>query len=56
MNARTGPHVKQMLFGATSQTIPVVDTSLALGRWQRLLFIELDEPRERKLLITVFGT
>jgi len=49
-------HVKQMLFGATSQTIPVVDTSLALGRWQRLLFIELDEPRERKLLITVFGT
>lgn len=48
-------HVKQMLFGATSQTVPVVDGALALGTWQRVLFVELDEPRPRKLLITVLG-
>ena len=48
-------HVKQMLFGATSQTVPVVDGVLALGTWQRVLFVELDDPRPRKLLITVLG-
>lgn len=48
-------HVKQMLFGATSQMVPVIDGRLALGVWQRLLFVELDEPRPRKLLLSVLG-
>lgn len=49
-------HVRQMLFGATSQMVPVIAGSLALGTWQRLLFVELDEPRPRKVLITILGS
>lgn len=54
--ANGAAHIRQMLFGATSQVVPVTDGSLALGTWQKLLFVELDEPRPRKLLITTFGT
>jgi secondary thiamine-phosphate synthase enzyme len=48
-------HCGQALLGATSQTIPVVDGELALGRWQRVLFLELDRARERKVFIQVMG-
>lgn len=48
-------HVRQMLFGATSQMVPVINGCLALGTWQRLLFLELDEPRPRKLLFSLLG-
>jgi thiamine phosphate synthase YjbQ (UPF0047 family) len=27
----------------------------ALGRWQRLLLLELDEPRERRVVFHAFG-
>ena len=49
-------HVRQMLFGATSQSIPVVDGELGLGTWQRVLFLELDDPRPRSLTVTVMGS
>jgi secondary thiamine-phosphate synthase enzyme len=49
-------HVRQMLFGSTSQSIPVIDGALGLGRWQRVLFLELDDPRPRDLLVTVLGS
>lgn len=48
-------HVRQMLFGATSQAVPIVNGDLGLGRWQRILFIELDEPRPRSLIVTILG-
>jgi secondary thiamine-phosphate synthase enzyme len=48
-------HVAQMLLGATSQTIPVVGGEPALGRWQRLLLFELDEPKDRKCVFTTWG-
>lgn len=51
-----GPaHLRQMLFGATSQMVPIIDGELALGRWQRLLFVEFDAPRPRALLVTVLS-
>ncbi len=40
---------------ASSQTIPVVDGRLVLGRWQRVFFCELDRARERKVFIQVLG-
>ena len=46
-------HVRQMLVGATTVTVPVVDGQLLLGQWQRILFVELDQPRARR---TVFHT
>ncbi len=36
---------------STSETIPVVDSRLALGTWQRIFMVELDGPRERQVLI-----
>lgn len=48
-------HVLQMVLGGTSHAIPVAAGEPLLGRWQRLIFVELDEPRERSLLFHVFG-
>jgi secondary thiamine-phosphate synthase enzyme len=48
-------HVKQMLMSATSHAIPVAAGEPLLGRWQRLLFLELDDPKDRQVLFHVFG-
>jgi secondary thiamine-phosphate synthase enzyme len=48
-------HVKQMLLSATSHAIPVAAGEPLFGRWQRLLLLELDEPKERQILFHVFG-
>jgi secondary thiamine-phosphate synthase enzyme len=47
-------HIKSTLIG-TSQTIPVHEGRLALGRWQGIYFAEFDGPRERQLQVTVLG-
>jgi secondary thiamine-phosphate synthase enzyme len=48
-------HVTQMLLGATSHAIPVAAGEPMLGQWQRLLLLELDEPKERQIVFHVFG-
>jgi secondary thiamine-phosphate synthase enzyme len=48
-------HIKQMLLGSASESVPVVDGGLALGRWQRIMFIELDQSRPRRIRIQVQG-
>lgn len=48
-------HVAHMLLGGASHAIPVTDGEPALGRWQRLLLLELDEPKERRVVFHVFG-
>ena len=47
-------HCRQLLLGA-SETIPVVDGQVALGRWQRVFLVELDQPRTRDVLVQVLG-
>jgi len=36
---------------STSETIPVVDSRLALGTWQRVFLVELDGPRPREVFL-----
>jgi len=50
-------HVGQMLLGQTSHAIPVVQGEPMLGRWQRLMLLELDEPKAagRNVVFHVFG-
>ncbi len=48
-------HVKAMLLSATSHAIPVFRGEPAFGRWQRLIFFELDEPKPRTVSFHVFG-
>ena len=48
-------HIKSAILGA-SQTIPVCNSSLELGKWQALMFAELDGPRDkRKIIVTIIG-
>jgi secondary thiamine-phosphate synthase enzyme len=49
-------HVIHMLMGGTSQVIPVVEGRPAFGRWQRLILVELDEPKDRTILFQAFGS
>jgi secondary thiamine-phosphate synthase enzyme len=48
-------HCKQGLIASASQTIPVIDGALQLGRWQRVFFLELDRARDRRVFIQVLG-
>jgi secondary thiamine-phosphate synthase enzyme len=48
-------HVKAMLLSATSHAIPVVSGEPAFGRWQRLILMELDEPKDRRIMFQVVG-
>jgi secondary thiamine-phosphate synthase enzyme len=49
-------HVKAMLLSATSHAIPVAAGEPSLGTWQRLLFFEMDEPKDRTVTFQVFGS
>ena len=48
-------HVLQALVGGTSQLVPIVGGRPALGRWQRLILVELDDPRPREVVFTILG-
>ena len=48
-------HVTQMIVGGTSHAIPVEGGEPLFGTWQRLILLELDEPKERKIVFHVFG-
>ena len=48
-------HVKAMLLSATSHAIPVSAGAPMLGRWQRLILFEMDEPKDRQVVFHVFG-
>jgi secondary thiamine-phosphate synthase enzyme len=47
-------HQQHFLLG-TSETIPVAEGKLTLGRWQRIFFIELCSPRKREVVLQVMG-
>ena len=48
-------HVAQMIMGQSSQLVPIAEGRLLLGRWQRLFLLELDEPKERNVVLHAFG-
>jgi len=53
---RNGPaHAKAMLLSASSHAIPVAAGEPMLGRWQRLILFEMDEPKDRQVVLHVFG-
>lgn len=48
-------HVRQLLTGQASVTVPIVEGEVLLGQWQRVLFAELDQARERRVFIHAQG-
>lgn len=48
-------HIKSAILGP-SETIPIKNGKLDLGRWQSVMFAELDGPRSnRKIIVTALG-
>lgn len=45
-------HIRSMLFGVSSETIPVKDGQMLLGVRQRVLFIEMDHKRDREVIFS----
>jgi secondary thiamine-phosphate synthase enzyme len=47
-------HLKSNLL-SQSITLPIKSGNLVLGTWQRIIFVELFEPRERTVFVTILG-
>jgi secondary thiamine-phosphate synthase enzyme len=47
-------HLKTNLLGS-SLAIPLENGKLVLGTWQQIFFVELFEPREREVVVTIMG-
>jgi len=47
-------HIKAAILGP-SETIPIKNGELQLGRWQAVMFVELDGSRERKIVVQIIG-
>ncbi len=45
-------HIKATILGP-SETVPVKNGKLQLGRWQSLALVELDGPRNRKTVVSI---
>jgi len=50
LDGNADSHLRAMLLGP-SATIPVADGDLSLGRWQSVLLIDCDGPRERTVRV-----
>ncbi len=45
-------HIKSAILGP-GETIPVRNGKLVLGTWQTIMLVELDGPRDRRIVVTV---
>ena len=54
--ANGDPRCVSMLLGPAGESIPVSGGKLLLGRWQRVLFVELDREHDGHWLVEVVGT
>jgi len=47
-------HILSSLIG-TSLIVPIKERRLVLGTWQRVVLIEFNGPRERKIIVSLFS-
>jgi secondary thiamine-phosphate synthase enzyme len=52
VDGNAASHIQATLLGP-GETIPVQGGRLQLGTWQAVMLVELDGPRERRVLVTV---
>ena len=52
VDGNAASHIQAAILGP-SETIPVREGRLCLGRWQALMLAELDGPRERRIIVTL---
>jgi secondary thiamine-phosphate synthase enzyme len=49
-------HLQHALFGSPALTLPIAEGQIVRGRWQRLLLVEYDRPRDRCVHLQALGT
>jgi len=54
LDGNAASHIKSTILGP-SETIPIKNGELQLGTWQSPMFVELDGPRNRKIMVTIMG-
>ncbi len=47
-------HIRSMFFGS-SETVPITDGDLMLGKWKQIFVVELDPNRDREIICTFIG-
>ena len=52
VDGNAASHIQATILGP-GETIPVAAGKLCLGTWQAVMLVELDGPRERRVLVTV---
>ena len=50
-NVNGRSHVRATIIGSSGVTLPIINSELIIGRWQRLFFVELDCARSRRLFV-----
>ncbi len=52
VDGNAASHIQAAILGP-GETIPVRNGQLCLGRWQAVMLVELDGPRDRRVLVTL---
>lgn len=52
VDGNAAAHIQATILGP-GETLPMRDGKLVLGRWQAIMLVELDGPRERRVVVTV---
>ena len=47
-------HCQHLMLSA-SETVPLIEGRMHLGRWQRLFLVELDRPKARQVSVQILG-
>ena len=52
-NVNGRSHVRGTIIGSSGVSLPIINSELIIGRWQRLFFVELDCARSRRLFVQI---
>jgi len=52
VDGNAAAHIKSAILGP-GETVPVRDGRLVLGTWQAIMLVELDGPRDRRVVVTI---
>jgi secondary thiamine-phosphate synthase enzyme len=52
VDGNAASHIQAAILGP-SETVPVQGGRLVLGRWQAIMLVELDGPRDRRVIVTL---
>jgi len=52
LDGNAASHIKSTILGP-SETIPIKNSELQLGTWQSPMLVELDGPRNRKIIVSI---